>query len=388
VALKDTALPAENSVGWYGHYASLDAEIRARAVSVWQIDSFTGATDDDKHVAAWDAARAAARKPVLQYPARTFGPLSTPVAAFSGMRAIGPDGNDGVKNQEISAGALVNHKVSVTTGSGASSLFVQSASISDVVFANISFTGSSTSQWWHNTNSATYNIYPAQFHSLSFDGFLNVLGNDANKFTCTQTVFSGHWTVLNYSGTPLHIGGSDNSLWMSGYLNSNSPASVAGAGKPILHLDWMEKTNVGYIYLTAENAWTGLRVTGPIARAVRFYGGVFEGRSSTNLATYPVIELLGGRTSFYGPDLGYVTTASGVITQSGGVTEIYSPHYRMGSGVAATYPLFYQTGGIAHISRPLNADGASSCRIHWKDAALGAQDQDVPYPAGNSLTTW
>lgn len=43
--------------------------------SVLQIDDFAGATDDAKHVAAWASAASATRKPILQYPARTFGPL-------------------------------------------------------------------------------------------------------------------------------------------------------------------------------------------------------------------------------------------------------------------------------------------------------------------------
>lgn len=359
--------------------------------SILQIDDFAGATDDDKHVAAWNAARSASRKPILQYPTGTFGPLSTPIAVFSGMRAIGPDhsGSEGPKNQEISSGNLVPHKVTVNCGTGTSSLFVQSATIQEVVFANISWSGSAGSQWWHNTNSNSYTIYPGQFHSLAFDGFSSVLGNAANQFTCTQCIFSGHWTVLNFQNTPLHIGGSDNSLWMTGFVNLNSPPSVAGGGKPILHLDYLEKTNIGYVYITAENNWTGVRIEGPIMRNVQFHGGVFEGRSASNPATYPVIDIRGGHTTFYGPNVGQVinTNASGAIVQSGGVTELYSPHYYKATAAASTFPMFYQSGGIASIVRPFSGDG-NAIRIRWKDAALGAQDEDIPYPTGNSRQTW
>ncbi|MGB4761937.1 MAG: hypothetical protein WBP12_01105, partial [Candidatus Saccharimonas sp.] len=359
------------------------------ASSILQIADFAGATDNDKHVAAWAAAASASRKPILQYPARTFGPLSTPIAAFSGMRAIGPDhtGSDGPKNQEISGGNLVPHKVVVSCGTGASSLFVQSGTLQEVLFANISFSGSASSQWWHNTNGSSYSIYPGLFHSLAFDGFNTVLGNAAQKFTATQVVFSGHWTVLNYQNTPLHIGGSDNSLWMSGYLNSNSPASVDGNGNPIVHFDYLEKSNIGYMFITAENDWLGMRVTGPAARAISIYGGTFEGRASTNPATRPVIDITGGHVTMYSPDIGYVTTANGAITQSGGVFECYSPHYRKASAAATTFPLLYQTGGIAHMTRPLSADG-NAIRIRWKDAALGSQNEDIAYPTTNSRITW
>lgn len=357
--------------------------------SVLQIDDFAGATDDAKHVAAWASAASATRKPILQYPARTFGPLSTPIAVFSGMRAIGPDfnGSDGPKNQEIGGGNLVPHKVTVSCGTGTSALFVQSGTYQEVLFSNISWSGSTGSQWWHNTNGSSQSIYPGLFHSLSFDGFNTVLGNASQKFTGTQVVFSGHWTVLNYQNTPLHIGGSDNSFWMTGYLNSNSPASVAGNGNPIVHFDYLEKSNVGYMFLTAENDWLGLRVTGPITRAISIYGGTYEGRSTSNPATRAVIDITGGHVTMYSPDIGYVTTANGAITQSGGVFECYSPHYRKASAAATTFPLLYQSGGIASITRPLSADG-NAIRLRWKDAALGSQDEDIPYPTGNSRQSW
>lgn len=348
--------------------------------------SFTG-TDDQKHVAGWNYARNATVKPVMQYPDRTFGPLSTPIAAFSGMRAIGPTGMDGVKNLELSSGNLVNHRVRVEAGTGASSLFVQSASLSEVGFAGIAFSGSAGSQWWHNTNGSTQSVYPAHFHSLAFDGFLNVFGNDAQKFTCTQGYFSGHWTVLNYSGTPIHIGGAD--TFFNWYLNSNSPASVDGNGNPILWFDYMEKTVVMYNFITAENDWLGVRVSGPVERALRFYGGTYEGRASGNPATRALFDIQGGHVIIRDADFGYVvnTDTNGAITQSGGVLELHSPHYRKASAAATTFPLLYQTGGIAHVSKPFSADG-NAIRIRWKDAALGSQDADYPYPTANSISTW
>lgn len=345
--------------------------------------SFAGASDDAIHVAGWNYARNATRKPVMQYPDRTFGPLSTPIAAFSGMRAIGPIGMDGVKNLELNSGNYVNHKVSVTTGTGTSSLFVQSGDLSDVGFANIAFSGNASSQWWHNTNGTTQSIYPAHFHSLSFDGFLYDFGNTTQKFTTTQGVFSGHWTVLNYSGTPFRIGGSDCFfLW---YLNSNSPASVSGAGKPILWFDYMEKCLVLYPYLTAENDWVGLRVTGGVDRAIRFVSGVYEGRAAGNPATRAVIDLQGGRTIFYGPDLGYVvpTNTNGVITQSGGVTTIYDAHYRKATSADSTLPMLYQTGGIARIITPMAANGDP---IYIRETA--GSTKTFAYPTANSYVDW
>lgn len=356
------------------------AKIWDRTGGVVNFDEFTG-TDDQKHVAGWNYARSATRKPVMQYPDRTFGPLSTPIAAFSGMRAIGPIGMDGVKNLELNSGNYVNHRVDVTAGTGTSSLFVQSGDLSDVGFANIAFDGTASAQWWHNTNGSAQSVYPAHFHSLSFDGFLNVFGNDAQKFTTTQGIFSGHWTVLNYSGTPIHIGGADTFfMW---YLNSNSPASVDGNGKPILWFDYMEKTVVLYSFITAENDWTGIRVTGPVERAIRFYGGTYEGRAAGNPATRPAFDIQGGHVIIRDGDFGFVTTANGVITQSGGVLEVHSPHYRKATAAASTFPFLYQTGGFHHVSLPLAANG-DPVYVRRTDGTT----KTFAYPTTNSYVDW
>lgn len=381
-----------NSTGTKGYFTLPSGGGSSVATSVLQISDFAGATDDDKHVAAWTAARNATRKPILQYPTGTFGPLTTPIACFSGMRAIGPDGtgSDSPKNQEINIGGQGNavpHRVQVNCGTGTSALFVQSSTLQEVSFANISYAGSAASQWWHNTNGSSFSIYPGQFHSLSFDGFNSVLGNAAQKFTITQVVFSGHWTVLNFQNTPMHIGGSDNQLWMGGYVNCQGPGSVAGAGKPLVHFDYLEKSTVGYMYLTNDNGWSGLRVEGPAIRGIRIFGGVYEGVNAGSPATAANIDIRGGHVMMFGPDVGQTTTASGAIIQSGGTLELYSPHYRKATAAAATYPMFYQTAGSASITRPYSGDG-NAVRIHWKDAALGAQDQDIPFPTGNSLVSW
>ncbi|HMQ36281.1 MAG TPA: hypothetical protein PKA07_01865 [Micropruina sp.] len=367
-----------------------DEEIRNRAMGVVQIDhSYFGSGDDTRHVNAWDYARNATRKVALQYPARNFGPLSTPIAAdFNGMNAVGPDGAPGTRGLELGGGNLVNHRIRVECGTGTNSLFVQTGTIQYVSFQNLAFSGSAGSQWWHNTNPNTASIYPLHMRNLTYDGFNSPLGNSTNKFTFTQGKIDGQWTVLNYQATPIHWGGSDNDI--SAYINSASPASVAGAGKPIFHWDYMEKTQVtGLVYITAENAWSGHRVEGPVERELRIFATVAEGRAAGNPATRPVWDIRGCHVILYAPSINYVvnTNANGAIVQSAGVLEVYSPHYRKATAAAADFPLFYQTGGLAHISRPLSADG-NAVRLRWKDAALGAQNQDIPYPTGNSVTTW
>lgn len=361
-----------------------------------QIDSFAGATDDAKHVAAWAAARSAVAvaKITLQYPDRDFGPLTTSIAAdFDGMAAIGPDGSEGPKNQEISRG-VNTHEVIVATGSGTSSLFVQTGTIKELYFGNISWTGSSSSQWWHNTNPSSASIYPGEIHSCAWDSFgQGVLGNSANKFTITQFVFSGHCTILNFSNEPVHIGGSDDmNLWGAGYLNIQSPASVSGGGtKIIFHVDYLEKSAISNVYVTNDAGWVGVRVDGPVLRGCKFYNVTVEGKAAGSPATAACVDVRGGHTIWFGLDIGQVTTANGAFLQSAGIVDTYSTHYRQADTGNATndanFFFLYHTGGISRHKWAVNANG-NPLRFRWASAGAsptGVQNQDFAYPTANEV---
>lgn len=356
--LRDTALPAQGNTAWYGWATALDEDVRRAGVGIAQIDSFAGANDGAKLQAALTWAAAQTYRPWLQFPARLFNVGTQTFATFSGMRLCGPGASEGARNPEQGT-ALTTHQVQFTGGTGTSSMFVTSGgSQFGVSLASIQFQGGANSQIWHTAST----VYSCQLHNLSWQGGKHFLGSPTAKFLNTQLICSGHWTVLNYTDTPFTFGGSD-SKW-EWYLNSATPASVAGAGRPIIWFDYQQKSFCDFLYLTVINGWGGLKVTGTSTRDMTFGHGVFEGANDGSLSEYPVIDVQGGRATFYQPRFAWVTdtNANGVVVQSGGVIEMHQPTYERSSTVTDAFPLLYQTGGTARIYDAVATNGAA-CRV-------------------------
>jgi hypothetical protein len=319
------------------------------------------------------------------FPAGQFGTLTGPYTAFSGMRLMAPFGNEGHKNYEAPpGGVLVNHNVAVGSGTGNSSLFVNATTVYDIEIFGINWTFASGGQFFQSTG----NIYESAMRDLNFYGATHVLGSTATNFGCTALTTSGQWVCSAVRGTQFHMGGSDCSFWMDGQLNINGNTVTGGAGAPLIWLDSMQKAMMGYVFVTAENDWGGLRVSSasgtPLERANKFFGGSFEGRGTTNVATRPVIDMQGGMAVFYSPWTAFVSgssgTVNGVVQQSGGQLHIYSPHYHRATGTAATFPWFYQTGGTAHIHSPMVAEIGEQMRLRWSSGST----QTLPLP-GNMV---
>lgn len=335
--------------------------------AVVQVDGFPGATDAAKMSAALTYASQQSRVPWLQLPARVFNTGTATFSLFTGCKIMGPGRNSGPQNEEISSGKGVSGKWQTSCGSLGSSLLQATSTVYDVNISGIVFHGASGSQIFRST----VNSYACSFDNLTFYGCKHAFGAPTEKWLGTQFMFTGHWTALSYSDTPFTLGGGDAQLWVAGFLNSNSPPATVGGGRPIVDLSGMGKTNIGYMYLTAENDWVGVRVQGGLDKAVSFYGGAYEGRSQTNLATRPVIDIQGGTTYWYGPWVAQVTDAStgtvpGCIRQSAGVAYFYGGTYHKGSGVNDAFPYLYQSGtGIARFYGPPVSVTGGQIRVRW-----------------------
>lgn len=243
-------------------------------------------------------------------------------------------------------------------------------------FEGIAFHGNSTSQIFRST----VNTYSAGFGGLTFYGCMHAFGRTSEKWLGTQARFTGHWTSVGHANTQMVIGGSD--MEFAFYYNINSGGS--GAGKPNIIFDSVQKSIVHYLYLTAEGDWTGLRINGTQDHDLVILGSIFEGRSQTNLASRPLLEMTGGVVTMLSPDFGQVSdvagTVNGAIHQSGGQLRLLYPYYRRGSAVAATFPLLYQTGGAAQIVGATSSRSGEQVRIRWANGDVVT----APAPA-NSL---
>ncbi len=338
-----------------------------------QMDSFAGATDAAKLQAAMTYAAAQSKIPWIQLPARTIDTGSTSFALYSGCKIMGAGANVGPKNLEVgtSTGQLVPGQWNTSAGSTTGALLQSTSQMYDVNLSGIAF---------YSTNGntqiirSTANLYACEFHNLTFFGCKGAIGVSTEKALLTQVLFTGHWTCLAGTDVQFYMGGSDNQLWMSGYLNIGSQTPVSG--KMLMNFNWMQKSNIGLIYVTATNDWGGIQVDGTQDYGIKIFGGIWEGLSPTTLATRPLLTVLGGCVDLFGPHLGQVSdsagTVNGAIHQSGGLLTMYSPTYQRGSATAATFPLLYQTGGVAQVYHPRAAVSGETPRVRWSTASVVA----------------
>jgi hypothetical protein len=326
---------------------------------VVQMDSFSGANDDAKLVAAMTHAAAQTYIPAIQLPARSMTFNRGGLTPYSGMRIIGPLGADGPKSPELAGGKYTNHRVILNVGIGANSWFNGTATYYNIYIGNIAFANPGRNgQFWNQPNSAT--LYSCEFNSLSFYGFEYIFGNSSVPCAMTQVIFTGHWEVVAFTNTAFTLVGSDNDFWSSGYLNISPGDIASSSGTPIISMPVMEKTKIGYTYITASPGWVGASF-GAGGHACSWYGPTFEGLGN-NPASYPLLNVSGGYLTIYGGRFHYMNPASGVngvITQSGGQLTLDSPTWDNSSNTDA-FPFVYQTAGHCCLINPIGVNGGNT----------------------------
>jgi hypothetical protein len=326
---------------------------------VVQLDDFSG-TDDQKLTAAMTWAAAQNPIPAIQFPNRTVSLSTGGRTPYSGMRLIGPTGSEGPKNPEITT-AYAACLLYLNVGVGTSSLFNGAGgTYYDIYVGGLTImNGNAGSQFWHQPSGT---LYACQFHSLTFYAMNHVFGDATNKALFTQVIFTGHWQVISGTDTQFHLGGSDCSLWMSGYCNMANTGTASGT-QYLMMLDTLAKTNIGYLYVTTQGGFSGLLLEGS-GSGVSFHGGTFEGLNAGLPSTGAPVTITGGDWSFFGSSFNYTNTANGVIIQSGGTVALYSPSNNPATSTPS--PLLYQTAGTAYCVAPQGAAGGTP-QARWSD---------------------
>lgn len=320
---------------------------------VVQLDSFAGATDDDKLTAALSYAQKQVFFPAIQFPNRDVVLNKCGRTPFSGMKLIGPGAPGGPKNLELSNGNYSNSKVRLNCGTNTSAWMSATKSLYDIYIGNLAFYGASTSQFWHQPLSSG-TLYACQFDALTFFGFKHIFGNPTAKAAFTQVYFTGHWQVIGPSDTQFTIGGSDNSFWTGGYLNIGGNPQLAGANRYLMSFDSIGKTDVGKVYITAMNGWKGIKISGSSSFGkLNFFGGEFEGQNDGDPCHGTLIRVEGGGVAFFGIWTAYAmrspdSASHGVIEVTGGNVFIERPTYSRGS-TSNTVPFVYVSGGKVEV---------------------------------------
>jgi hypothetical protein len=314
---------------------------------VVQLDSFAGADDDTKLDNALAYAAAQPHIPAVQFPARevTLTKSRTP---FSGMKLIGPDGTGGPKNLELLSGKYVNHQVNVNVGTGTSSWFYGTGTYYDIYISGLAMRSVTKGQFWHQPSG---HLFACKFDSLTFYQFTYVFGQPSAKAMMWQVIFSGHWTVNGFQDTPFTIGGSDCAFWRDGYINLQGPSTQTSSTYQMI-LDGLQKTSIGYMYITCGAAWRGLNIK-DWTSSITIFGGSFEGYHASTSCNGSVIKVDNGMVDIRSPWVAYGMVSpdpgeSGIIQVNGGNVVIDRPTYDRGN-TALSVPLMYVTGGKAVI---------------------------------------
>lgn len=313
-SIRNASLPAAGT-GWTAWGQGIDATVRAMAAEGFRLDEYTG-TDDEKLTAAIADQQGATDRnmPAIVLPSRPMS-FTTPRQLYSGIKLVGASEYSGQKNPDISSGSRSGPECSLggSISSGTSSWWRSPGSdVNDVLMANFQVQGSQGSSLHQFLDYAGGgSMYPASFHSLSFNFMRGVFGRTDRKALMTQVTMTGDWTINNCWDTPIFVGGSDFNIAPS-MMNigvSQSAAQTGDVNRYFLKLDTAEVTLGGKIYISAMNGWRGVLISGN--SSVDWYGGVVEGYKPTRIngllagpGPGSLFKITGGSVNLFGTKIG------------------------------------------------------------------------------------
>ena len=207
----------------------------------------------------------------------------------SGLKLVGTPA--GPRNLEINGAAHVPSRCFLGNGigSGTSSWWNGAGNLFDVYMADFGVQGDqgSSRQQFMDVPVTAGTLYACQFHALAFDFMRSIFGRKDRMCAFTQVVLSGHWTANNLWDTQFTFGGSDNSLWMGGYVNIGTshprcrPARTptTTTSHPVVPVQDRPRLRV----LHGSQRLAGHQGHGSSHGGLDFFGGVYEGYNGTNL---------------------------------------------------------------------------------------------------------
>lgn len=340
------------------------------------LDSFAGADDDAKLTAAMTYASAQTYKPAIILGSREhqFNTARTIYQGFK-LATLQPF------PQHASIAGTHTHLVKIGVAgpwlNATSSSAGRDASgfLFGVGLHNLNFYGTNAAASVL-ANDATTVLYCLDASNISTNNLRHVFGTAAQKLLLTAGFFHGFWEVQASYRSAFIMGGSDNTFWPDGCLldspDSLNPTAAGGSGPGTAHLvfDYMDKSTVGPMYITASNNWTGIQVYGPAYNTsgsvdggpIIFSGLKVEGRNNGDPACNgAVARLAGGITVWRDCWLAYgmADTAqiglgdAGTVHSSGGDHTFSGSQYSRAAAIAETVPWIRQTAGRIVVSEAI-----------------------------------
>lgn len=334
-------------------------------VNMWKyigeapLDSFTGATDDDKLTAAMSYAAAQTHPPAIRLGNRAHS-FSLARTLYDGFRLRG---NSTISNSEL-ADASMGTKLNLSTNG--SWLSTGTTDKWDCEINGISAVGSSVTTFLGGTGI----FHCGLIRDVSFKQFKTVLGTQAQKLLMTASIIDGWFQMQGTYNGGIHIGGSDNRLFMTmGLADASQAYNTAGnaAGQFHFWFDGLDNTHIGPLYVTAAGLWGAVKVTGspyngspPSNRGmIWMVGATIEGQSPTIPCNGALIRVEGGQLKMHSGYIaramsnptaqGHTPTDAGYVHVTGGAVLLDGVTFDRYTGQAETMPMVYNNGGRVRI---------------------------------------
>lgn len=330
------------------------------------LDDFAGADDDAKLTAALSAVAADTYPRAIQLTNRRYDFATANRAPFEGMKIIGPRG---AGNPERGGDKMPSRVHLSMTGAW----FAATAEVFTVSFHGLSLTGGSNATFL----GGTANWYCLSLRDIFSSGLKSLLGTYAQKMLITAATFDGLWEINNCYETAIHLGGADNMLWENGGL-LDAATAYDGAGQPHLWCDGLDKSTVGPLFITGEQSWLPVRVSGQAYGStgnnqgrVVFRGMRIEGRNPGAPSYGALARVEGGGATFqncwfnYGmsspSNAAIGRTDSGIIHHSGGELDVSGCWYDRASAVPESVPFVWSNSAgdcmVARTKRAYRSEG-------------------------------
>ena len=346
---------------------SADRLSRARGVL---LDDFPGTNDSDRLDAAMAFCQAQRQATVITLGPRIYE-FTRQIVPYDGFALIGHERMTNAEKINVTTptpstyrfgGSIVRCRV----GDNKGWIQPQGEELWNLTIKNIAFIGNSTTTWLGGGNTGLWCMH---LNNVSFSNFRSTLGSPESKLLLTLCLIDGWFSSNNTYKCAIHIGGSDNALFL-GLTNidsSTAHAAAGGKGQYLIWLDSLAKTTIGPIYSTGEGDWGVLRVTGAANNTrndgyggpIWIAGAKLEGRNKDAACNGALIQIEGGQLMILYSWLGYAMKNpesnghspqdAGVIHQTGGALLVSAPTYDRAEGVSESIPLIYSSGGVARV---------------------------------------
>lgn len=318
------------------------------------LDSFAGATDDEKLTAAINFVRAQVHKPAIALDKNREYSFSLPRTIFSGLKIIG---GAEFGNQPRSANSNAQRVRVSVTGGGPWLRMPASGSVFDFELSRLSLYGDATSDLIGGSAAV---LWTSKIGDIGVVNFRHTLGSPSAKLLLTACHFYGWWNINNAQGRAITIGGSDCVLWEGSNCLIDSPPNLSTAVDCHVCFDYLSKSTIGQLYITAESGPAAIIINGSenspglVINSVRA-----EGRNAGAPSYGAVIRINGGVNTINdvwvafamsNPSAARLPGSLGVIDARGGNTIIDKAFYARANGVPESVPFLAASGASTKVA--------------------------------------